>query len=257
MIKLTNLSILMLLVFSSIFTTFNAQTTEPVVQRVRIDFKSPTNYVRHLLLSFVSDNSATDGVDYGYDARNMDDLPYDLNWIIEEDKYLVQGVGAFHDQRHYPFWMKMINSGEVEISLVGLENFDTEIPVYIYDKHSKQFHSINEGPMLANIEDGEFSDRFHIAFSKDNTVLAAQQNTADHNLKIYFENQSQMLTVDASLSEPISKIVVYNIEGKILHSKAYSNVGKVNIKNDNFHNSMLILQIEQGMRKFQKLIIAN
>ncbi len=61
---------------------------EAQVQRVRLLFESPTGYVRPLLLGFDPTNTATDGVDFGWDVLNFDDLPGDLNWIIEGDRYV-------------------------------------------------------------------------------------------------------------------------------------------------------------------------
>ncbi|SDB24848.1 hypothetical protein SAMN03097699_0295 [Flavobacteriaceae bacterium MAR_2010_188] len=257
MIKLNNLSLFLVLALASTSLQLTAQTEEPLIQRVRIDFKSPTNYVRHLLLSFVSDNSATDGVDYGYDARNIDNIPYDLNWIIGSDRYVVQGVGQFHDQRQYPFWMQMMNSGEIEISLAGLENFETTIPVYIYDTETKEYFAINDAPMKAMVYNGEYFDRFHIAFSNNNIVLSNPKENFEDGLKIYFEQKSQNLTVDASLSQPITRIMIYKVDGKLLHSLDYADIHKVNINNANFQNSILIVKIEQGSRKTERVILPH
>ena len=119
--KITQLAFAIILVFGiSAFTTTsnainntsnNQATQSSTIQRVRIDFTTPTGYVRHLLLAFTSNNAASDGFDYGYDGMVADDFPDDLNWMIEDDRYVSQGVGAFDQTKKYPLGLFLTNSG--------------------------------------------------------------------------------------------------------------------------------------------------
>ena len=78
----------------------HSQSSE--IQRVRLDFVGPMGYTRDLLLAFTSDEIASDGVDYGYDGLLFDKLPDELNWMIEDDRYVIQGVGHFDNNKYYP-----------------------------------------------------------------------------------------------------------------------------------------------------------
>ncbi len=103
---ITNLcfAVLFCITTNGMSTTLNTDSpsTNSPIQRVRIDITTPTGYTRHLLLGFTQDNAATDGFDYGYDAHNIDDYDDDCNWMIGNDRYVIQGVGAFHESKTYP-----------------------------------------------------------------------------------------------------------------------------------------------------------
>jgi hypothetical protein len=110
----------------------NGQSSQTsTIQKIRINFVTPLGYTRQLLLGFTSDNSASDSFDYGYDARNIEDFPDDMNWLIDNDRYIIQGVGAFDETKKYPLGLFLTNSGSVDMSLNSLENFDSPI------KHDK------------------------------------------------------------------------------------------------------------------------
>ncbi len=150
------------LAFFCCLTVYAQTESKSNIQRVRIDFKTPEGYVRHLLLAFTKDNSATDGIDYGYDARNRDKLKDDLNWMINSQRFVIQGVGAYSEFKRYPFGMFLTNSGPIEISLTALEHFDTSIPVFVHDAWSDTYHKINDLSYRKIMESGVYHDRFFL-----------------------------------------------------------------------------------------------
>lgn len=146
-------------VFFSFYNICDAQ-----IQRVRIDFVSPDKYTRHLLLAFTPNNAATDGFDYGYDGPNPDNFLNDLNWMIDGKRYVIQGVGAFDETKQYPFGLFLADSGDIEIALTALENFDSVIDVFIYDSFLDTYTQINTANFKMNIEANVYLNRFFIAF---------------------------------------------------------------------------------------------
>ena len=170
------------------------------IQRVRIDFTTPNGYVRHLLLGFTSDNAATDGVDYGYDGLNPDDFPDDLNWMIEDGRYVIQGVGAFDDTKIYPLGLFLSNSGDIEIKLTALENFTEDVNVFVFDALLNTYTQINDSDYSSYSDSGEYLDRYFITFSENNantdTALSIEENELN-NLSIFFNKGSQELIVNS------------------------------------------------------------
>ena len=154
--KITYISFVLLIAFLNY--------SEAQVQLVRLDFVSPTGYVRPLLLGFDSTNTATDGVDFGWDVLNFDDIPGDLNYMIEGDRYVVQGVGAFNETKKYPLGLFLTYSGTITISLIALENFDTPIDVYIYDAILDTYTQINNADYTAVVPSGNYLNMYYIAF---------------------------------------------------------------------------------------------
>jgi hypothetical protein len=201
---------------------FNYTQAQSEVQRVRIDFENPDGYTRHLLLGFVPDNSATDGVDYGYDALNIDDLPDDLNWIIEDNRYIIQGVGEFNTSKYYPLGMFLSNTGDISISLAELENFDQDIDVYLYDYQEDSYTLLNTSSFDENLTADTYLDRFYITFSTSAHLTIASNNllSTDDNeisdLKIWHSKYNNKLYVKGIKESKDTSVAIYNIEGKKL-----------------------------------------
>lgn len=202
---------------------FSRNTSESLafneIQRVRIDFTMPNGYVRHLLLGFTPDNAATEGVDYGYDALCPDNFPDDLNWMINNQRYVIQGVGEFIETNQYPLGMFITNSGNISIALNTLENFDSEIDVFLFDAFNNTYTLLNEIDFQKNVSTGTYLDRYFIAFRNNtngniidsSTILSIAENESNET-SISFLRQSKEIYVQSN--DFISKIEMYNLLGQ-------------------------------------------
>ncbi|WP_223549138.1 T9SS type A sorting domain-containing protein [Aestuariivivens sp. NBU2969] len=239
----------------------NSSSTSTEIQRVRIYFTSPNGIIRYLLLGFTSDDSASDGFDFGYDALNRDDLPDDLNWMIDDDRYLIQGVGAFDDNKQYPLGMFLKNDGNIKIDLQELENFETPINVYIYDSLYETYTKINKATFTENMTNGEYLDRFFIAFKDNSSALAKNSlSTTDESIEyaqINYLRSTKELFVKTSDGSNINKITVYNINGQKLYSKnnLRDNLIKTNLLNLNSNHAIVTVESDDGKMSTKQLII--
>jgi len=227
--KVTTLYAILLLSLIGLPTSY-AQN----IQRVRIDFQSPSGYLRPLLLAFTPDNAASDGMDYGYDALCPDDLPEDLNWMINNQRYVIQGVGEFSENKSYPFGMFLENSGNIEISLNSLENFENPINVYIYDALSNSFQRINDSGFSLNINNGDYLNRFFITFQNSNppaganNALSIVDNSIDKLIiKSILNTKEILITTKNSLK--INKVEILDILGKKVSNIQNLDVSEVRI----------------------------
>ncbi|WP_242086303.1 T9SS type A sorting domain-containing protein [Aestuariivivens sediminis] len=204
--------------------SFESVSTTTEIQRVRVYFTSPTGLVRYLLLGFTSDDSATDGFDYGYDALNRDDLPDDLNWMIEDGRYLIQGVGVFNDSKEYPLGLFLEHSGDISIGLYATENFENPIDVYIHDTYLDTYTKITEQSVYTEeMTKGNYVDRFYIAF-KDNSVTnlaKSSLSTPDEfieNTRINYLGNTKELYINTSMSNSIKSISIFNLNGQKVYT---------------------------------------
>lgn len=188
------------------------------IQRVRIDVTTPNEYVRHLLLGFTPDDSATDGYDYGYDAPNPDNFPDDASWIIDNQQYVIQGVGCFDETKQYPLGLFLSNPGEIKIELDILENFEQDISVYVYDALLDTYDLINESSFTFDSSSGDHIDRFYIAFSNSNlpanSGLSVNDLSTEKNVKIHYIYHTNELIVNSKSN--IKSIEIFDISGKKL-----------------------------------------
>lgn len=192
-------------------------TEDNEIQKVRIAFKSPDGYTRHLLLGFTPDNAATDSFDYGYDARNIDTFPNDLNWLIDGERFIIQGVGEFATDKIYPLGLYLSTGGDISISLTDIENFEEEIPVYIYDSYSGKLTLLNESTFTGKMDPGEFTDRYFLTFSTDDFTLSDKEYSED-GFKIYFDKGTDLLNIKSNDASAIEKVEIFTLLGKRLLS---------------------------------------
>ncbi|WP_104734020.1 hypothetical protein [Hanstruepera ponticola] len=230
------------------------------MQRVRIDFESPNGYVRPLLLGFTTDNAATDGVDYGYDGANFDQFPDDLFWLIENDSYVIQGVGEFDQTKQYPLALFLENSGNIAISLNSLENFDTTINVFVYDSHLDTYTAINDTDFSMDISSGEYLNRFFIAFQNNNT---SDENNSILNTEEFNKNETSISYVSSNQeliiksSQNISKVEVYAMTGQKLLSIDNVNSKETKIPLNNTFKSYGIVKAYSSTNLKSKIIMIN
>ena len=189
------------------------------IQRVRVDFTSPNGSVRQILLGFTPDNSATDGFDFGYDAPNWSNYEFDLNWIIEDYRYLIQGVGAFDETKELPLGLYMGQTEEIKISLNSTENFDEDIEVYLFDSELNTYHLLSDSDYLETIESGEYTDRFYITFSIPTSyqqIVLSNDKFDNESVFIRYLSNTKEISVSSKQSTVIRAIELYDMTGKLV-----------------------------------------
>jgi len=239
----------------------NSTNSTNEIQRLRLDFVSPLGYTRHLLLGFTPDNAASDDVDYGYDALNIENWPDDLNWRIGDDNYIIQGVGEFNVSKVYPFRMFLSNEGSVEFVLNSLENFNSDIDVYIYDSLLGTFSGINSNSFTINMPTGEHINRFFITFTNQYNVISnsidsyqAQLSIPEHALnkpQIQYYYQNQELTV--SSENTITGVHIYDLSGKVFYAiEPKKNNLTISLIDFNMASSVYIVKVQTQQGNFYK-----
>jgi hypothetical protein len=194
------------------------------IQKVHIGFTMPNGSVRQLLLGFTPNDVATDGIDYGYDALNIDTFQDDLNWMIEEKRYVIQGVGSFNDSKKYPLGLFLKNSGTIKIDLKGTYNFETPIDIFVYDALLETYTRINEATYTDSMGSGTYLDRFYLSFKDESitsalakTSLSTTENTLE-NARISYLTNTKELYINTNSNISINNISLFNILGQNIMS---------------------------------------
>lgn len=243
-------------------TNKNSETTsqEDLIQRVRINFLAPNGSIRPLLLAFVPNNLATDGVDFGYDALKTDNFPYDLTWIIEGDEYIIQGVGDFDETKQYPLKAILAAAGNFEIVLDGLENFETEIDVFIFDALLGTYTKINDGNHQSYLEAGEYEDRFFMAFMDANALSVVDQSL--QNFVVNYLMKTKEIYIKIPNAVEVKKVHVFNMLGQVIrtwdmrNSASSSNELRIPYKNNSEGYYIVKVETSSGIIT-KKVIVKN
>ena len=129
-------------------------------QKIRLMFDSPKGYHRQLLVGV--DPNATDNHDIGYDAPLIEDNVEDMYWMLEGNKFVIQGVGDFNDNRTLPLGVKIDQEGNAIIRIDYLENISEDTTIYLHDKVLDVYHNLKESNYETFLTIGEHLDRLPV-----------------------------------------------------------------------------------------------
>ena len=246
-----------------ISTSIEGILAQSSMQKIQIDFTMPNGYVRHLLLGFTPNNTASDGIDYGYDALNRDTFPDDLNWMIEDKRFVIQGVGAFDDTKKYYLGLFLEHSGAISIDLKETYNFQTPINVYIYDNLLNTYTNITDSNYEASMISGEYLDRFYIAFKDESQADKFANNSLStdafnlENTRVNYLSNTKELYINTHNNFIIETINIYNLLGQEIYSLNHVNSKLIKIPLEIKQNKygIVILKNDQGDSLSKKIAL--
>lgn len=195
--------------------------------KIRLGYTSQNNYHRQVLLGFMNEN-ATSGLDYGYDGILFDEQTNDMAFLHGTKKLMIQGDGYFNANNIYPVVVKSNAAGTVKFMIDGLENFNSEQAIYIYDNETNTYHDIRNEMFEVAIPVGENSTRFSLRFTQE--TLNIDDNVIT-GINITHTQNGNLLTINnESLDITVKKIALFNIIGQFIVNWDVENDGQQNIQ---------------------------
>jgi hypothetical protein len=194
---------------------------------IRLGYNTHSKYHRQVILGF-ADDKATSAIDYGYDSYSLDEYPSDMFLLNGEEQLVIEGEGYFDPYNSYPIGVKADGEGEVSFTIDGLENFDTEQDIFLYDDADKTYHNIKSGSYTTTLAEGEDNTRFSLRFT-DKSLGVITNNPKD--VAIGFAQNTNTLTINNTLADlTIEKVVLFNILGQSVGTWDVSKQEQQNIK---------------------------
>ncbi|MET0945884.1 MAG: T9SS type A sorting domain-containing protein, partial [Flavobacterium sp.] len=185
-----------------------------IFQYFKLNTIIDNKFTRQLALAFLPE--ATDGVDIGIDALNMDTSPpNDVAFWIENGSYVIQGVN-FDPTKKIPLTVKAATSATFKFYVPEVKNFDTSQPIYLYDGLDQSYHDIkNEGYQIT-VAAGIYPDRFKITFTSE--TLGVSEEVRNQFI-IFQDNNNNALKASNPNNIVIKAFKIYDILGKVVLSK--------------------------------------
>lgn len=202
---------------STFIRSSNTSTDESIDQRMkfRIGFYSTNTIQRQLLLTIDSD--ATVQKDWGYDGAVNDIQMDDMYWVIEDEKFIIQGTNEANDDSIYPLGIIVNNSGTNYISINELENVTSDITVYLHDKELELYHDLtNNGDYEVYLHAGEYNERFEITFNNEDSLSLTEN--ALSGVDIYYVNDTESIVLRNPKNIEIKSIEMFNLLGQAITS---------------------------------------
>jgi|GEM_PF-4903453 len=251
-------------------TTANHKTTKTVdnindpittidnYMKIRLGFNSNNGYHRQGLLGFMNEK-ATSGMDYGYDAFNIDDFPNDMYFLVDENQLVIQGVGSFDINASIPIGVKTDVEGKVSFVIDALENFNPEQSIFIYDAETNTYNDIRNGLFEVILPVGVNDTRFSLRF-KDKTLDTAKNISEDKTIKIsHIQNGDIILINNKSLDTSVEKVTLFNTLGQSIANWKIENQEQQNIQIPikNISTGVFIVKVKTSKGDINKKILVN
>jgi hypothetical protein len=236
----------------------NSMTSSNDIKRLRLNVTTTDGSIRPLLLAFTPNGEATEGVDFGYDAENTETFPNDACFMIENRMFIIQGVGSFNATNQYPIGLFLSDSGNVEIALTSLENFDTEVDVYVYDALLQTSTRINNSNFMIYLGANEYLNRFFITFQPSEALSNLDTNPEDLATVSYL-NDTDEIYINIPNALQLKQVHLYNIIGQKVKTWNVTNLpvlsNELHIPVRNISEGAYIVKVETNSGTLNKKVI--
>ncbi|WP_452219011.1 LamG-like jellyroll fold domain-containing protein [Lacinutrix undariae] len=220
--------------------------------KFRIDFVSPNNYWRQLLLTV--DENTTTGIDWAYDGAVNEENAEDMLWRINEKDFIIQAIAETAPSTILPLSVKTLNGGEIKIHIHDLENVPLTTQVYLKD--NEIYHDLRASEYITTVYPGVILDRFKIVFSLDNT-LSIQENLMEQSIVAYYNNQTEAIEISNMKNEMVNSVTVFNLLGqKITEKTIHSNQQNI-ILPLSLNTGVYIFKITTDLREISHKMLIN
>ena len=222
---------------------------------LRLRFDSPIGLHRQIVLG--TDDSASLGFDLGYDALMADVNQEDMYWVLEQERFVIQGVNELNFGQEFPLGLIIKESGLARIQVDDIENIDPNTEIYINDNASGEQFEIRNEPFEINLEAGTYNDRFTLVFSSQTSeeeTLSTEELTLDEeDIIVYYNSPMSELTIRVASNVSIMDVTLNNALGQRIQTLDFSSDN--NTVQLYVNTGVYILRIKTSIGSLNKKII--
>ncbi|WP_250434540.1 LamG-like jellyroll fold domain-containing protein [Hanstruepera flava] len=178
--------------------------------KIRLGFNSVNTIHRQLLVTV--DDRASENYDWGFDAKLNELQIDDMYWMINNDKYVVQGIDNISDHTILPIGIHTDDDGINKITIDILENVPSDLNIYAHDKVLNVYQDLRERDYEIFLEAGEYLDRFEITFTTQS--LGVDEFEASDALQVYFVNSNTSIVIQNPKLVDLKSAEMFNMLGQ-------------------------------------------
>ncbi|MEO1031901.1 MAG: T9SS type A sorting domain-containing protein [Bacteroidota bacterium] len=188
-------------------------------KRFRVTVSFNELYSRELLANF--HDTATDGFDYGLEAKRPNGLASDAYWTQNGEDYVIQ-ANAFGVDLRMPLVIDIEEQQPLSLGIYDVQNFDEDQGIYLYDAAYDVYQNLKEQNYLINIDPGHYTDRFEIVFTPNQVLSTSDIEFRD--LTIRQNNDLHQLSVINPNGSGIKSIEIFDMTGKRIYNALYDSI---------------------------------
>jgi hypothetical protein len=184
--------------------------------KLRLGFNSPSTIRRQILATI--DQRASINYDWGFDSKYIDEQVDDMYWMINDEKYVIQGLNEFTLETILPLGIHTKKAGEIKITIDNIENEITNLNIYLHDKELNEYHNLKQSDYIVSLNIGAYLNRFEITFSNklDQTALGIDEIKND-SINTFYSNEKSSLVIQNPNLTTINSAELFNILGQLVY----------------------------------------
>ncbi|SHL55776.1 Purple acid Phosphatase, N-terminal domain [Flavobacterium flevense] len=234
-------------------------TTATEKNRVWLNLTNSEGAFKQTLLGYIT--GATNGYDAGYDGMSYDGNQFvDFYSVNNAVNLSIQGRALpFVKQDSVVLGYKSTIKGEFKISIDRTDGALATQNIFLEDKDLKVLHDLKQGAYTFNTEKGIFNNRFVLRYVDKNAVEPVVETpvveTPVIDSSVTVSVKQDQITVSSS-EDLISKIIIYDIAGKIIYQKEDVSANDFMIQNLLSSKQVLLvtLVLENGKTTSTKIV---
>ncbi len=203
----------------------NSSEEEDTIGTIRLQLNVSNGNSRNFVLAF--SDVATDGFDYGYDARTIDPQDEDMNSFIEDEKMVIQTYAPITDDKVIDLVFNSTGTYDYTLEIIELENIAEDQDIYLRDNLTDTYFDLRSGQYSFSSEfNGEDTERFDIVFQSGDTLDT--EEFANDDTLIFVNNTEDMLYVKG-LTTQAKQLSITSMLGQNI--KTYNNINNQVLEN--------------------------
>jgi len=176
--------------------------------KIRLGINTVNGIHRQLLVT--QDPNATAGQDWGYDGEITESQMDDMYWMIQGNKFTIQGTDVIDVNTVLPIGIHTNNDGNNLFTIDALENVPDNLDIYILDNETNTYHNIKANNFNINLPSGEYLDRFSLVFAST-ANLAIEDHIVTKDINVYYNNNQESIIINNPKLHTITAVKLYNI----------------------------------------------
>lgn len=222
--------------------------------RLIVDFKDGL-FNRHLLHNF--NGHATEGFDYGMEAKSPEGISSDAWWVLDHDKYVTQ-AHPYDIMLKIPLHMVLDEQQNVKFRMFDIQRFEDDQPIYLHDIDNELYVDLRQQNYEINLEAGTYTNRFEITFSQLETLDLDDVSISD--FEIFQDNGQSQLTVLNPFNLEVQRVQLFDVAGKLIFSsEALETLSEYHFSTKTLSDGVYVASILVANKKplSKKVIIRN
>jgi hypothetical protein len=231
---------------------FKTKTTTFEKHRIWLNLTNDQGAFKQTLIGYITD--ATNEYDPGFDGESLNGNKFiDFYSLNNEKNLAIQGRALpFDEMDEVPLGFRTTINGTFSINLDQADGILTNQAVFIEDKLNNNTFDLRSGTFTFNTTAGTFNDRFVLRYT--NKALANKRLGIVKN-QVLVSHKNKQIKVNSKV-EPIDKVMVYDLRGRLVFKKDKLNTTEFSILDliSNSETLLVKVSLQNGETVTKKIL---